>query len=302
VGTPRARLAGLAAGAALVVAVAAWSASGGDGSTGSTGTTLGTAPAGARAFPDAAEDRLQAQGLHLAAACDRGDPTQARLLATYGAVLVAADDVVVPPTCRFADATAVGAYQAGVASRVERIGGFDVRLQDAALDALLAARSELRKGGKDLTPRAADAAWRDAGAVEALWRSRVDAGLAHWRRAGRLSRAEAARVQGLPAARQVAEILALEADGLAFGTHQDRPILQSVAAPGSSQHLAMLAFDVAQFRDADVIAALARHGWFRTVAGDEPHVTYLGRAEGDLPHWGLHTVQSGGVAYWVPDL
>jgi hypothetical protein len=302
--TPRARLAVLAGLAVLVVAVAAWAGSGDGGDGGGLGgpSTSPVSFEAARGYVDAAEERLGQQGLHLQEVCDRSDPTEAHLLALYGAVFVASDEVRVPPACVFADASAVGAFQAEVPSSTERIGGFEVRLQTPALDALLAARDELREQGRDLAPRGADAAWRDAAAVESLWRDRVDAGLEHWRRARRITTADADRIRALPPRQQVGEVLALEERGLAFGTRQAGPILQSVAAPGSSQHLAMLAFDVREYTDPVVIAALARHGWFRTVVGDEPHVTYLGRTEAELPRWGLHAVRQAGVAYWVPDL
>src|SRR6185369_8049224 len=77
---------------------------------------------------------------------------------------------------------------------------------------------------------------------------------------------------------------------LYFGTFFDRSILYSVAAPGASQHLAMLAFDVAEYQDTGVESALERHGWFRTVSNDLPHFTYLGRRESELPELGLKRV------------
>jgi crotonobetainyl-CoA:carnitine CoA-transferase CaiB-like acyl-CoA transferase len=75
-----------------------------------------------------------------------------------------------------------------------------------------------------------------------------------------------------------------------------------VAAPGASQHLAMLAFDVAEFQNPRVGALLARHGWFQTVLSDLPHFTYLGLAERELRSRGLRPVEEGGQKFWVPDI
>ncbi|HWS55608.1 MAG TPA: hypothetical protein VN228_15825, partial [Pyrinomonadaceae bacterium] len=101
---------------------------------------------------------------------------------------------------------------------------------------------------------------------------------------------------------QVAAVLELERDGMYFSTDFSKSILHSVAAPGASQHLAMLAFDVAEFRDARVRRLLERHGWFQTVLSDLPHFTYLGLPEEELPARGLRRVVMHEQAFWVPDL
>src|ERR1041385_8300995 len=106
-------------------------------------------------------------------------------------------------------------------------------------------------------------------------------------------------------AEQARAVLDYEREGIWFSTHFDKSILYSVAAPGTSQHLSMLAFDVEEFKDPALRRLLGRHGWFQTVVSDLPHFTFLGRDEGDLPGLGLRRVlqEAGGETYeyWVPD-
>ena len=77
--------------------------------------------------------------------------------------------------------------------------------------------------------------------------------------------------------------------------------VDSVAAPGTSQHIAMLALDVAEYGNASARRILANHGWFQTVKSDLPHFTYLGRKEKDLPALGLRSVTIGNQVFWIPD-
>jgi hypothetical protein len=85
-----------------------------------------------------------------------------------------------------------------------------------------------------------------------------------------------------------------------FNLDFSRSILSSVAPPGASQHLALLAFDVKEHEDARVRAILERHGWFQTVAHDRPHFTYLGVARSQLESLGLSRIVEGRREYWVP--
>ena len=115
------------------------------------------------------------------------------------------------------------------------------------------------------------------------------------------------QIRQLAPVEQVSLILEIEArEQLFFGTFFDRSILYSVAAPGTSQHLSLLAFDVAEFQEARVEAVLARYGWFRTVPNDLPHFTYLGHSQERLPELGLvrteRQYQDGRYGFWVPDL
>jgi hypothetical protein len=97
-------------------------------------------------------------------------------------------------------------------------------------------------------------------------------------------------------------VLALETKGIWFAKDLSKSIIYSVAPPGTSQHLAMLAFDVKEFAERRVREILARNGWFQTVVSDLPHFTYLGVAENDLPDLGLKRVLSGEQAFWVPGI
>jgi hypothetical protein len=97
-------------------------------------------------------------------------------------------------------------------------------------------------------------------------------------------------------------VLELESCGCFFSKDFSKSILQSVAAPGASQHLALLAFDAVEFTDARVRSILAGRGWFRTVRNDLPHFTYLGVAESELPGLGLRPASVDEQVFWVPDL
>jgi len=96
--------------------------------------------------------------------------------------------------------------------------------------------------------------------------------------------------------------LKLEDQGLWFSRDLTKSIVYSVAPPGTSQHLLMLALDVAQFEDARVREILARHGWFQTVTSDLPHFTYLGVSEDDLPKLGLKKVTNANRDFWILDI
>src|SRR5438105_13870173 len=93
---------------------------------------------------------------------------------------------------------------------------------------------------------------------------------------------------------QVSRILEMEeSEQVYFGTFFDKSILYSVAAPGASQHLSKLAFDVAEYEDPEVKEALGQHGWYRTVPHDLPHFTYLGLAQDAMTDCGLERVELG---------
>ncbi|MDT7602584.1 MAG: hypothetical protein QOF61_581, partial [Acidobacteriota bacterium] len=95
---------------------------------------------------------------------------------------------------------------------------------------------------------------------------------------------------------------ALEESGIFFSKEFAKSILYSVAAPGASQHLAMLAFDAVEFKESRVRSTFARHGWFQTVRNDLPHFTFLGVREKDLPDLGLKRVEDCGQVFWIPNL
>jgi hypothetical protein len=245
---------------------------------------------------------LARRGLSLEKFCPAGDTLTRRVLEEYGAMFVA-EGVALPDTCVFESEEAVERFQRAAGWRAEVLDGALIELQPAAMEALLGAREEAAYSGLRVTPRGGSEAGRRSFADSLrLWRSRCDPALEHWCAAGRLDGAEAERLRGLPLREQAAAVLELERGGVFFSKYFDKSILQSVAAPGASQHLAMLAFDVTEFQDARVGALLARHGWFQTVLSDLPHFTHLGLPERELPARGLRRVESAGQTFWVPDM
>lgn len=234
---------------------------------------------------------------------DDSDEVGLRVLADYGSVFVARGaGVVPPPVIMFDDEAAVTRWQSGTKVAKESIGGVSVELQEAAMRALKDARTEAEAAKLSITPRGTDAARRSYTDTVKLWQSRVNPGLAHWVKEGRLDKEEAARLRALNPREQVPEILRLERDGLYFNTDFTKSILYSVAAPGTSQHLSMLAFDVKEHENAEVRSILARHGWFQTITSDLPHFTYLGVGENELPGLGLKKSTNAGRTFWIPQL
>lgn len=252
-------------------------------------------------FHVALESALARRGISFDGFCPASDSVSRRVLEEYGAMFIA-EGVSLPCVCIFESETEVESFQRGAGWTAADFGGVVVELQPVAMKALLGAREEARAVGLDITPRGgSEAARRGFDDSLRLWRSRCDPALDHWCGQGRLSAAEAARVGGLHLREQVAAVLELERGGLFFSRDLKKSILQSVAAPGASQHLAMLAFDASEFKDARVRDLFARHGWFQTVMSDLPHFTYLGLEERDLPARGLRRVESDGQTFWTPD-
>lgn len=234
--------------------------------------------------------------------CPASDAVSRRVLEEYGAMFVA-EGVSLPPVCVFESETEVESFQREAGWLSSDFGGANVELQPAPMRALLRAREEARAAGLDITPRGgSEAGRRGFDDSLRLWHSRCDPALDHWCAQGRLSMEEAVRVGRLSFREQVAAVLELERGGLFFSKDLKKSILQSVAAPGASQHLAMLAFDATEFEDARVRSVLARHGWFQTVLSDLPHFTYLGLGERDLPARGLRRVEAGGQTFWIPNV
>jgi hypothetical protein len=253
-------------------------------------------------FEAALERALERHGISLDCFGTGGDEVSRRMLAEYGAMFVA-EGVRLPPVCLFEDEEEVERFQREAGWRAEVIDGARVELQPAAMEALVRARAEAASAGLDITPRGGSEAGRRGFADSVrLWRSRCDPALDYWCAAGRLAAETADHVRALPTREQVAAVLELERAGIFFSTDFTKSILHSVAAPGASQHLAMLAFDATEFRDPRVRRLLARHGWFQTVLSDLPHFTYLGLAEAELPARGLRRVVMHEQEFWIPDI
>jgi hypothetical protein len=259
-----------------------------------------SAPVG---FYKALSRALKERGLRLEEVCDRMDPVGRRILEDYGAVFVADLSILPPPVCIFKSEAEVVRFQTEAKFKSAIIGGARIELQPAAMDALQAAREEARREGLDITPRGGtEAARRSYQDTVRLWNTRFLPALSYWLRRGRLTKEEVARLKNLSLTDQVREVLELEKDGIYFSKDFSKSILYSIAAPGTSQHIMMLALDVDQFLDARVRRILARHGWFQTVQSDLPHFTYLGLDETELPGRGLRSVTSGSQLFWIPNV
>jgi hypothetical protein len=246
---------------------------------------------------------VKVKGLALSEVCDLKDPVDSRIFLEYGAMFVGTKGVVLPTRCVFLNQEEVEAYQSIVKKKTETIGGTTITLQEPAMNALLAAIADARKEGLNITPRGGPTgAMRVYEDTRRFWNNRVDRALTHWTGQGRLKPAEAAAVRGLAIREQIQRVLELEDRGIFFSTQFDKTILYSVAAPGASQHLFLLALDIEQFGNARVREIMMSHGWFQTVKSDAPHFTYLGRKESELPKLGLKREVFNGQRFWFPDL
>lgn len=235
--------------------------------------------------------------------CDENDFVQMRLLDEYGSIFITSAAVVSPPVCMFVEPQAVRRFQQGIFKAGAEIEGVYIELQTVAMEHYQKAREEAQKEGLDITPRGgSESAKRSFEDTVRLWKSRFNPACEHWLKQGRLTQAQVDELKKLPLKEQVGAVLKLEEEGIYFNTFFNRSILYSVAAPGASQHLAMIALDVKQFRDEKVRKILAKHGWFRTVQNDAPHFTFLGRKEKELKKFGLRKIETDDGEYWIPDV
>jgi hypothetical protein len=230
------------------------------------------------------------------------DYTGQLLLREYGALFVARNGVTPPKKVIFQDEKDVQAFQASVETDSEIFGAITIELQKEAMEDLRKAMKQAVKQGVSISPRGADSGRRSYTMTEKLWASRVIPGMKYWVAKGRVTPKEAARIQALAPFEQVPEILNLEKQGIYFAKDLSKSIIYSVAPPGTSQHLSMLALDVAEFDNPLVRAILAKYNWYQTVTSDLPHFTYLGVEESKLPGIGLKKVINAGRSFWVPDL
>ena len=248
------------------------------------------------------EKRLTAKKRDLSAICPIDTNLVAkRVFKDYGAMFIAASEVRFPDKCVFANDDEVTAFQAGVSSKTALIGERTIELQADAMDALMKARAAAAKQRLSITPRGASAAKRSYADTYRIWKSRFDPALKHWVARGKISAEDAAAAAKMETIDQVARVIEWEKDSIWFSTGLNRSIFSSVAAPGTSQHLSMIALDVAEFGNRDVRAVLNEHGWFQTIIDDTPHFTYLGLDEEELPKRGLLAVVKEGFTFWIPN-
>lgn len=253
-------------------------------------------------FYDALEKALANRQRKLQDVCKLEDAVSRRVLEDYGAMFMASNAVLPPPVCVFANEAEVTKFQAEAKFTSAIVGRARIELQPAAMDALVSARAEAHEQGLDITPRGgAEAARRSYADTLRLWDTRFLPALTYWTGKGRLSSKDAARLRQLPINDQVREVLELERQGIFFSKDLSKSILYSIAAPGTSQHTAMLALDVTQFGDQRIRRILAAHAWFQTVKSDLPHFTFLGVDEKDLPSLGLKSIRVNSQVFWVPN-
>ncbi len=254
-------------------------------------------------FYEALAKALKKRKIKLDSICPPSDPVARRILEEYGAIFVADKKVTLPPVCIFTSEEQVTKFQEDAGFEAEKIGFDEVELQPEALKKLNKAREEAQKEGLDITSRdGAEGARRNYEDSVRLWNSRFEPALDYWLSKGRLTADEVARLRSLPLLQQVGEVLELEKTGIYFSKDLSKSILYSIAAPGSSQHIAMLAFDVNEFENPRVREIMAKHGWFQTVLSDLPHFTFLGLKEKDLPKRGLRKFEINGQVFWIPNV
>lgn len=270
---------------------------------------------------------LSRRGIKTEDFCNTSDSAEKSLLQEYGSVFLANDKlkihgfapagfgvmmpiitinkIEIPPSCILDDA-GVTAFQSKVKTKTAIVGGTSITLQEAAMDDLLLAEAEIKKAGVALTPRGGStAASRTFADTKTFWDDKVKAGLAHWKgkTKGSVKFDDAAKgLLTLPIKDQIKKVLELEDKGFFFSKYFNKTILQSVAAPGASQHLWLLALDIVEHSDSRVSKILAQFGWFQTIKSDLPHFTYLGIQESQLGSLGLKKVTSNSQEFWVPDL
>jgi len=226
-----------------------------------------------------------------------------RVLEAYGSMFAAHEQVVLPRTCVQRGEAEVRNYQKSLEIKPLDFGDKKITLQRAAADSLNAALTEATEKGLKLSPLDGSiAGGRTYGDTLMLWNSRFFPALDFWIDRGRLTQADRDEIARLELQKKVEKILEWETQGIYFSTDRSRSILTSTAPPGTSQHLALVAFDLVEYSNPETRAIMNRNGWFQTVIDDPAHFTYLGVAETDLPGRGLRAIYKGTQLYWIPNL
>ncbi|MDX1920015.1 MAG: D-alanyl-D-alanine carboxypeptidase family protein [Candidatus Caenarcaniphilales bacterium] len=227
-----------------------------------------------------------------------------RILKEYGALWTGSDpEVKFPPKLIFESEADTLSYQENL--QLDSVSGNNCRLQKAALSQLNKAQSEAAALKLKITPRGSDSCLRSYKTTYDLWLSRLEPNLNYYVSNKKLTQAEAQKVRKAPLNKQIKMVLDLETQkGLLFDKYRQTSILNSVAAPGSSQHLSGLAFDVAEFANPQIRKILNKHGWYQTVENDQPHFTYLGvqNNEENLKNYGLVKKAKGQFSFWIPNI
>ena len=243
-------------------------------------------------------------GIKLAEICDVDkDVVAARVFADYGAIFLAGNGVLPPNKCFFKNVVEAYTYQARTSSKIAMLGGIEIELQETAMNALLEAEKEAAEKNLRITPMLdSTSAKRTFFDTAQFWNTRFFAALVIWIERGFIPPEDADAARNMTVEEQVKKVMEYEARGLMFGSNLSKSIFYTVAPTGTSQHLAMLAIDVAQYENFEIRNILAKHGWFQTVRSDYPHFTYLGVEERQLPSMGLKYEFVNYQKFWVPNL
>ncbi len=226
-----------------------------------------------------------------------------KILKEYGALFIAGRGVTVPDRVIFKDEEEVSVWQSSVETSRANIAGFEIELQTAAMKQLKNAVAEAEENNFSITPRGADSARRSYAETVNLWASRICPALIYWTNQGKLTEARAEKIHSLIPFEQVAEIFKLEEKGIFFSKDLSKSIVYSVAPPGTSQHLSMLALDINEYKNSETRRILAKYGWFQTVVSDLPHFTFLGKSENELAASGLKKINDEDArVFWIPNL
>lgn len=257
-------------------------------------------------FISSLDAALSGRGIQASNFCNTSDATELRILMEYGAVFLADRSVSIPSHFMFNSEAEVTAFQSSLRTTRRNVGGTSIELQAAAITALDSAIADASAVRLTIAPRGgATGARRSYANTLSFWNNKIRDGIAHWTSTNnasgaRLTAAEASTLRSLSGIDQIRNVLALETRGFFFSTDKRKTILASVAAPGTSQHLFMLALDVEQFGNSRVRSIMAQHGWFQTVFKDHPHFTFLGLRESVLSSLGLESKTDNSQLFWVP--
>ncbi len=230
------------------------------------------------------------------------NPLARRVLYEYGSIFVSSTDVRLPGTCIFSDSDEVEEFQSSLKTKPTLFGNTEIELQAEAIDQLENARKEATRLGLRISPLdGAIAGRRSYDDTVRIWNSRFYRALNYWVRKGKITEDEAENARSAAIRKQVDMVVAWESKGYYFSTDFSKSIFYSVAPPGTSQHLSLLAFDVVESGNPAVRRLLNKYGWFQTIRTDQPHFTFLGVAETELPRRGLKNIVHQGNSYWVPN-
>jgi hypothetical protein len=255
-------------------------------------------------FIDALSGALSRRGLTIGKFYDNTNLVERRVMEDYGAMFLNSDlNADIYSRCIFKNTTAVEDFQKRIKFVQEEFGGRTIKLQSAAMNALLEAQ---KKAGKKITPKGTNPAARKNDAVLSSWNDAVMQGVIYWKKNAngkgqKLSEDKAAKLGLLTGDEQIKMVLELEKDGFWFHPEHNRSITVYTAIPNASQHLSLLALDIIEYSDQVIRTALAENGWFQTVFQDRPHFTYLGIKQANLEGLGLKKKQFEGRDFWIPN-